>query len=84
MFCFQSLRMHLDFSLKALNTEYVWPMPNSNQCLDLPIQPSFSQLDIFYLHAPDREVSIEVTLEAVNELFKSGKFKRFGISNYQA
>ena len=39
---------------------------------------------MWYLHAPDRTVPYEVTLKAVNELYKEGKFKRFGISNYMS
>ena len=43
------------------------------------------QVDIFYLHWPDHKVaSIEETLEGVNDLYKEGKFKRFGVSNYAA
>ncbi|KAI0790214.1 Aldo/keto reductase [Irpex lacteus] len=41
-------------------------------------------IDMWYLHAPDRTTPYEVTLKAVNDLYKEGKFKRFGISNYQA
>lgn len=43
-----------------------------------------SQLDMWYLHGPDRTVPYEVTLKAVNDLYKEGKFKRFGISNYMS
>lgn len=43
-----------------------------------------SQLEMWYLHAPDRTTPYEVTLKAVNNLYKEGKFKRFGISNYMA
>lgn len=43
-----------------------------------------STLEIWYLHAPDRTVPYEVTMKAVDELFKEGHFKRFGISNYAA
>ena len=39
---------------------------------------------MWYLHGPDRTTPYEVTLKAVNELHKEGKFKRFGISNYAA
>ena len=39
---------------------------------------------MWYLHAPDRTVPYEITLKAVNELYKEGKFKRFGISNYMS
>ncbi|KAH6661421.1 aldehyde reductase [Truncatella angustata] len=41
-------------------------------------------VDIYYLHTPDRRVSLEETLEGVNELYKEGAFKRFGISNFLA
>lgn len=40
--------------------------------------------DIFYLHAPDRSVSFEETLEAADKLYRAGKFKRLGLSNYAA
>ena len=40
------------------------------------------KIDLFYLHGPDRSVPWEDTLRAVNELYKEGKFARFGISNY--
>ncbi|THH17993.1 hypothetical protein EW146_g2930 [Bondarzewia mesenterica] len=57
----ESLRLHLERSLKALNTD---------------------KLDMWYLHAPDRTTSYEVTMKAVNDLYKEGLFERFGISNY--
>lgn len=41
-------------------------------------------VDMWYLHAPDHETPYAETLEAVNELYKQGYFKRFGISNYAA
>jgi len=41
-------------------------------------------LDMWYLHAPDRSTPYEVTFKAVNELYKEGKFKRLGISNYMS
>ncbi|KAF9729105.1 hypothetical protein PMIN06_000008 [Paraphaeosphaeria minitans] len=41
-------------------------------------------VDVFYLHAPDRSVPFEKTLETINELYKEGKFKKFGLSNYAA
>ena len=39
---------------------------------------------MWYLHGPDRSVPYEETLKTVNELYKEGYFKRFGISNYAA
>jgi aflatoxin B1 aldehyde reductase len=41
-------------------------------------------VDIFYLHAPDRSVPFEETLEACNDLHKQGKFVELGLSNYAA
>lgn len=40
------------------------------------------QVDIFYIHAPDYGVPFEETLSGVNEVYKSGAFKRFGLSNF--
>ncbi|XP_020622396.1 aflatoxin B1 aldehyde reductase member 4-like [Orbicella faveolata] len=41
-------------------------------------------VELFYLHAPDHNTPIEETLSAVNHLYKEGKFKSFGLSNYSA
>ena len=41
-------------------------------------------VDIFYLHAADRSVTFEETLEAVNEMHKEGKFVQLGLSNFTA
>nr|GAT43947.1 predicted protein [Mycena chlorophos] len=43
-----------------------------------------SSIEMWYLHAPDRSVPYEITFKAVNDLYKEGYFKRFGISNYAA
>ncbi|KAI9369196.1 NADP-dependent oxidoreductase domain-containing protein [Aspergillus egyptiacus] len=43
-----------------------------------------NQVDIFYLHAPDRSIPFAETLETVNELHKEGKFVQLGLSNYTA
>ena len=43
-----------------------------------------SSIDMWYLHGPDRTTPYEVSLKAINDLYKEGKFKRFGISNYYA
>src|SRR5665647_2292129 len=39
-------------------------------------------IDLLYLHAPDPKTHIEVTLEACEKLFKEGKFRELGLSNY--
>ncbi|PPQ66845.1 hypothetical protein CVT26_009624 [Gymnopilus dilepis] len=43
-----------------------------------------NSLEMWYLHGPDRTVPYEETLRVVNDLYKEGYFKRFGISNYAA
>lgn len=53
------------------------------QYLDKSLQAlNAKQIDIFYLHGPDREIDYAITMKAVDELYREGKFKRFGISNY--
>ena len=39
-------------------------------------------VDLFYLHAPDRNTPIEITLEACQALFEEGRFRELGLSNY--
>lgn len=43
-----------------------------------------NKIRVFYLHAPDRTVPFEDTLEAVNELYQAGHFEEFGLSNYMS
>ncbi|KAI9729482.1 MAG: Aflatoxin B1 aldehyde reductase member 2 [Cirrosporium novae-zelandiae] len=53
------------------------------------LEKSLSELktdcvDIFYLHAADRSVPFDETLEECNKLHKEGKFVRLGLSNFTA
>lgn len=41
-------------------------------------------MDIFYLHAADRKVPFEKTLEECNKMFQEGKFVNLGLSNFAA
>ncbi len=41
-------------------------------------------VDIFYLHMPDPDTPIDITLGACDKLYKQGKFKTLGLSNYAA
>ncbi|KAL7930438.1 NADP-dependent oxidoreductase domain-containing protein [Trichoderma chlorosporum] len=43
-----------------------------------------TSVDIYYLHSADRSVPFTETLEATNALYKEGKFKKLGLSNYSA
>ncbi|KAG0338327.1 hypothetical protein BG005_003815, partial [Podila minutissima] len=42
------------------------------------------KVKIFYLHAPDFFTPFEVTLKAVDDLYKEGLFEEFGLSNFAA
>ncbi|XP_038603342.1 aflatoxin B1 aldehyde reductase member 2 [Tachyglossus aculeatus] len=41
-----------------------------------------SQVDLFYLHAPDHDTPVEETLRACHRLHQEGKFVELGLSNY--
>jgi len=40
------------------------------------------QIDIFYIHAPDRSKTLDEWVPTVQKLYEEGVFKRFGISNF--
>lgn len=42
------------------------------------------QVDLLYLHAPDRRTPIDETLGAVKQLVDEGRVKHFGVSNFAA
>lgn len=41
------------------------------------------KVHILYLHGPDRSTPFEETLKAVNDVYKTGAFEKFGLSNYR-
>jgi aflatoxin B1 aldehyde reductase len=43
-----------------------------------------NQVEIEYLHFPDRGTPFEETSKAMNKAYEEGKFKKFGLSNYTA
>ena len=43
-----------------------------------------SSVETVFLHVPDRETPFEETAGAMNEAYRQGKFKRFGLSNFTA
>lgn len=54
-------------------------------CVDGSLQRlQVDSIDLFYLHQPDRETSLEETLTAVAELHQEGKIGALGLSNYPA
>lgn len=65
------------------------PGDHKPENLKASLNKSLSELgtkcvDIFYLHAPDRSVPFEDTLQACDDLFKEGKFVTLGLSNFAA
>ncbi|GJE95531.1 aldo/keto reductase [Phanerochaete sordida] len=73
----------------ALPLPNVVPITHSPEDLRKHLDVSLKALqtdciDLWYLHGPDRTTPYEVTLKAVDELYKEGKFKRFGISKYMS
>ena len=41
-------------------------------------------LDLYYLHAPDYDTSLEETVETMSGLIRSGKIRYWGVSNFAA
>ena len=41
-------------------------------------------VEIMYLHAPDHNTPLEETLAVMDKLFKEGKFRQLGLSNYSS
>ena len=41
-------------------------------------------LDIYYLHGPDRTTPYAETFQALDRLYRAGKFKQLGLSNFSA
>ncbi|GAA5949565.1 hypothetical protein JCM3765_002705 [Sporobolomyces pararoseus] len=65
------------------------PIKHTEECIREHIEIQLANIkteciDMWYLHGPDRSTPYEETLRVVNDLYKEGKFKRFGISNYMS
>ncbi|KAL8793852.1 MAG: hypothetical protein Q9195_003578 [Heterodermia aff. obscurata] len=43
-----------------------------------------NSVETYFLHCPDTQTPIEETLEAIQELYVAGKFRKFGLSNFKA
>ncbi|WP_315122281.1 aldo/keto reductase [uncultured Clostridium sp.] len=59
------------------------------EAINMQISKSLRRLlkesvDILYLHFPNHETPIESTLEVCAELYKEGKFRELGLSNFPA
>lgn len=45
---------------------------------------NLENVDLMYLHAPDRATPFKDTLAAIDTAYQAGKFERFGLSNFSA
>lgn len=59
----------------------------TKQGIDESIKESLSLLGVFsvetfFLHCPDPDTPIEETIDEINVLYRLGKFKKFGLSNF--
>eukprot|EP01118_Nematostelium_gracile_P007293 TRINITY_DN2360_c0_g3_i5.p1 TRINITY_DN2360_c0_g3~~TRINITY_DN2360_c0_g3_i5.p1 ORF type:complete len:318 (-),score=78.12 TRINITY_DN2360_c0_g3_i5:15-968(-) len=66
-----------------------YPGAHKANALKESVQESLKALEtnkvhIMYLHVPDRATPFEETLQAVNEIYQTGAFNRFGVSNHTA
>ena len=52
--------------------------------LKLENDAKYHKMDVYYFHWPDKKTNIVESLETINELYKQGKFERFGLSNYSS
>ena len=43
---------------------------------------ALTRMDLYYFHGPDRKTPLEESCQAIDELYRQGKFERFGISNF--
>ncbi|KAF2844827.1 Aldo/keto reductase, partial [Plenodomus tracheiphilus IPT5] len=72
----------------AIDTKTPSFVPNAlgRESLVNGIQTSLSLLgtnkvNVYYIHAPDKQTPIEETIDVIQELHRQGKFERFGLSN---
>lgn len=41
-------------------------------------------MDVYYIHCPDRSLDLADVLKGINDAYRAGYFKRFGLSNFTA
>jgi len=58
------------------------PEPLEKQLTTSITNMGIDKVDVFYLHCPDYETDIKVTLDKSTELWRREKFNEFGISNF--
>ncbi|KAL5336683.1 putative aldehyde reductase, partial [Aspergillus crustosus] len=74
----------------AIDTKYPGgfsPAPSSKEDVLKSVEESLrelktEQINVYYIHAPDRRASLEDILSGLNTAHQLGKFKRLGLSNF--
>jgi aflatoxin B1 aldehyde reductase len=61
-------------SAQSISTQFTTSLANMKM----------DKVDIFYLHWPDPKTPLDQSLKRVNDLYKQGKFRELGLSNYSA
>ncbi|CAK7245680.1 MAG: hypothetical protein STHCBS139747_007267 [Sporothrix thermara] len=73
------LEAYTDHSIAWASKEYI--IRTARQSI---ARLGVKQVDIFYLHFPDRNTPLEETLAGVDAAYREGLFRRFGVSNFTA
>ncbi|KAJ7477259.1 Aldo/keto reductase [Mycena galericulata] len=76
----------IDWQRKGILMETkLYPVPDLRKFLMVSLKAlNTDKLEMWYLHAPDRSVPFEETMKGVDELYREGYFKEFGISNFMS
>jgi aflatoxin B1 aldehyde reductase len=80
-------RIHPDWAQVSTKVTGGIERGNSREKMQQSLAGSLERLnglgvDVFYFHVPDLVTPMEEQAKAMDEAFKAGKFKRFGISNF--
>jgi aflatoxin B1 aldehyde reductase len=71
-----------------IDTKADWFQGHTKESVSRDIDTSLknlkiNQINIYYLHVPDRKNPPEPAIEAIDQAYKDGKIKAWGISNYR-
>ncbi|CAP94794.1 hypothetical protein E8E15_004183 [Penicillium rubens] len=83
------LQAHSRFTIDSKFPGGAGPEPSTPESLVTSLNESLAllqtdQLDVYYMHAPERRSSMEDLLASIDSEYRAGKFRRFGLSNYLA
>ncbi len=77
-------RIHLASKVNPWNERGLRPEQVKKQFGEILQRLGSDSIDLLYLHSPDLETPVEQTLEACFALYRQGRFRQFGLSNYAA